>query len=525
MAELKNLIVSGNSRLIGDTNAAKVTATQFIKSGGTSSQFLKADGSVDGNTYALNSSLAWNKTQQGGAILADSGTTASASGAIAYGEANISDIIASGTGSQAGGYSDEHGLIKAQGNGSRAMGVTQLEGHIIASGHASEAIGYVDSDISEIVASERGACARGLAQDGHITASGAGSQAEGYAYGGLMQASGYGSAARGCAVNEGGILSSGAGSFANGYSTSQGAIQATQQGAFASGYTNNATITASNKGAFATGYSDGDNSITASGLGSIAHGYTDGGSGNIKATGKGSHAEGTSTTAIGDYSHAEGDSTVAYGTGSKSEGTRTSSITISGVSGSGTSYTSSNANKLYKGALLNSGLTYARVVSISGNSFTVNNTLGSMSSDYVLMIRGCASGVYSHSEGSGSAYGDFSHAEGSETIASEIGSHAEGVGTIAQNLAEHAEGRYNKSNKVSTAWDDTGNTLHSIGIGTGPSARVNAVEVMQNGDVYIKGIGGYNGTNPGASGVKSVQTVISELTTALSSLEQVLASI
>ncbi len=38
-----------------DTNG--VNAIKFIKSGGTSSQFLKADGSVDSNTYALNSSL------------------------------------------------------------------------------------------------------------------------------------------------------------------------------------------------------------------------------------------------------------------------------------------------------------------------------------------------------------------------------------------------------------------------------------------------------------------------------------
>lgn len=33
------------------TFPAKVTATSFIKSGGTSSQFLKADGSVDSTAY------------------------------------------------------------------------------------------------------------------------------------------------------------------------------------------------------------------------------------------------------------------------------------------------------------------------------------------------------------------------------------------------------------------------------------------------------------------------------------------
>ena len=57
MAELKNLIVEGDSRLIGDTNAGKITASSIVKSGGTSSQFLKADGSVDSNTYATTSQI------------------------------------------------------------------------------------------------------------------------------------------------------------------------------------------------------------------------------------------------------------------------------------------------------------------------------------------------------------------------------------------------------------------------------------------------------------------------------------
>ena len=34
------------------TFPAAVTSTKFVKSGGTSAQFLKADGSVDSNTYA-----------------------------------------------------------------------------------------------------------------------------------------------------------------------------------------------------------------------------------------------------------------------------------------------------------------------------------------------------------------------------------------------------------------------------------------------------------------------------------------
>ena len=52
MANLKNLIVQGASRFIGD-----VTGEKFIIDGGTSSQFLKADGSVDNTTYLTSSSI------------------------------------------------------------------------------------------------------------------------------------------------------------------------------------------------------------------------------------------------------------------------------------------------------------------------------------------------------------------------------------------------------------------------------------------------------------------------------------
>ena len=46
MATLKDLIVQGSSRFIGDAQGSK-----FILNGGTSSQFLKGDGSVDSSNY------------------------------------------------------------------------------------------------------------------------------------------------------------------------------------------------------------------------------------------------------------------------------------------------------------------------------------------------------------------------------------------------------------------------------------------------------------------------------------------
>lgn len=95
------------------------------------------------------------------------------------------------------------------------------------------------------------------------------------------------------------------------------------------------------------------------------------------------------------------------------------------------------------------------------------------------------SGDYAHAEGQGcSANGDASHAEGKGTDVEGHYGHAEGLRTIVENDCEHAEGCYNVSN--------TG-TRHSIGIGTSESDRRNALEVMDDGRVYVHGVGGYDG--------------------------------
>ena len=89
----------------------------------------------------------------------------------------------------------------------------------------------------------------------------------------------------------------------------------------------------------------------------------------------------------------------------------------------------------------------------------------------------------------------------------------EGTTTVAANANEHAEGQYNKSNTKSDGTTDenkAGTTQSSIGIGTSTNDRKNAIEVMQSGDVYINGVGGYDGTNPNASGVRTTQETISK---------------
>lgn len=248
--------------------------------------------------------------------------------------------------------------------------------------------------------------------------------------------------------------------------------------------------------------------------------------------------------AIGNYSHAEGYYTVSYGNHSHSEGSGNktkSSFTVSGSSNA-TTYTTNISHGLIVGDVLMYNNVYRKVTQIDGDtSFTLDSTLSetALSNINVDIINGVSSGNYSHSEGNkthstgnyshseGSSTvskGDYSHAEGATTVSEGSSSHAEGRDSVAQanyshaegrstssqglyshsegyktvttNSYEHAEGQYNLSNQASSSFGNSGNTLKSIGFGSSESNRKNAVEVMQNGDVYIKDIGGYTGTNP-----------------------------
>ena len=66
----RNLGISARALEINcaTTISGSITATSFVKSGGTSSQFLKADGSVDSNTYVTNSALSNYLSSDGGTM-------------------------------------------------------------------------------------------------------------------------------------------------------------------------------------------------------------------------------------------------------------------------------------------------------------------------------------------------------------------------------------------------------------------------------------------------------------------------
>lgn len=233
-------------------------------------------------------------------------------------------------------------------------------------------------------------------------------------------------------------------------------------------------------------HAEGENT-EASGYASHAEGYT------TKAGGENSHAEGSNTTASGDNSHTEGYKSVASGLNSHAEGYKTAAV---------------NAYSHSEG----------------GN--TISNGKGSHAEGYDTL----ADNNHSHSEGFGTkAYSlgshaegyntkaglkgsttgySYSHAEGHSTEAVAQYSHAEGYHTKTLNESEHAQGYFNKSNSGDTP---ATKTQHSVGIGSSDTNRKNAFEIMQNGDCYVLGIGGYQGTTissatPLANFINSIQS-------------------
>lgn len=268
--------------------------------------------------------------------------------------------------------------------------------------------------------------------------------------------------------------------------------------------------TASHAHAEGFGSDDGSVFVEANGIASHAEGEA------TIANGRASHAEGAKNSSIGNYSHSEGNSTTAAGAQAHSEGygsINESTFTISGAANS-TTYTSSSAHGLSVGSIIEYNGTHAFVTSATGSTiFTVNKTLSTaaLSNVRINIKTSVALGTGAHTEGYQTiAAENHSHAEGSMTRATGEQSHAQGYETRAYNNAEHAEGRWNKSNVGSSTFGNAGNTIHSVGIGSSEANRKNAFEIMQNGDVYINSVGGYDGTNPSESNSKSIQNYIKE---------------
>ena len=169
------------------------------------------------------------------------------------------------------------------------------------------------------------------------------------------------------------------------------------------------------------------------------------------ATSSSSHAEGFRTRASGGYSHAEGYTTVASGNFTHVEGKSTSATTS-----------------------------------------------------------------FAHAEGENTwARGPHSHAEGYNVECQGDAAHAEGTGTITANQSEHASGQYNVTHLTDEiGFGSSGKTLFSVGNGTSGGARHNALEIMQNGDIYIK-IGNAD---------KNLQNYLLALVTRIDEIERIVSA-
>lgn len=281
-------------------------------------------------------------------------------------------------------------------------------------------------------------------------------------------------------------------------------------------------------GSLATKYKQDDSdggqivSNTSSGLGAFAEGYKTQATGNY-----GAHAEGTETVASGNASHAEGFHTTASESYAHSEGCKTTaSGKCSHTEGDWTSATARDAHA--EGWYTTAS---ARASHAEGLYTDATGEYSHAEGWGLSTLHNLASGQGSHVEGIGTrATNSGAHAEGygsqqAPNIASAYGAHAEGCLTIAQNQGEHAEGNCNVSHKASDTAGNAGNTQHSIGIAFGDNTgvyRKNAIEVMQNGDMYVLGVGGYQGTNTKVQDdtIKTLQAVIIELQNRISVLEQ-----
>lgn len=227
------------------------------------------------------------------------------------------------------------------------------------------------------------------------------------------------------------------------------------------------------------------------GVGSLAHGAFEDEYGTIEATGDGSIADGFVGT---------GASISALGSGSSAKGF---------VENEGIIEATGNGAQA-SGAAIYGG---------TGPGYITAYGIGSLAHGY------SEGGVALEARGRGAvALGfagwdvDYYHA----SIASGDGSLVAGVSNTAQNVGEIGVGVYNKSHKKEDGTDEenkAGSTQFSVGVGyydyEDGIVEQNAIEIMQNGDVYVMGIGGYDGKNAADAGIKTLQQVIAEIQAAI----------
>lgn len=247
------------------------------------------------------------------------------------------------------------------------------------------------------------------------------------------------------------------------------------------------------------------NGATASGIDSIALGNAS------KATTEGAVALGTGSEATGRFAIGLGGQSSAYQTlaiGPASSASKDNATAIGAVAmaeeksaiaiGTGAMAMDENAMAIGKGAMT---MDAADSIAIGTGSVTSDVNAVAIGKSAAASGEGAvALGANAVASGEGAIALGANTAEGANSL-------AEGLGTQTNNEGEHAEGKYNVSHESTTPAQAT---LSSIGIGSSVTDRKNAFEVAADGEVYLKGVGNYDGTAlPDASNnVLSMATVI-----------------
>ena len=120
-----------------------------------------------------------------------------------------------------------------------------------------------------------------------------------------------------------------------------------------------------------------------------------------------------------------------------------------------------------------------------------------------------ATGQHSVAIGSGATTDrNYGLALGLNAHASGTNSAAVGMNVETGNVNETALGAYNKTYDSLTYSSDADRTHFTIGNGTSSNSCSNVLEIKNNDDVYLVGVGNYDGTNARQAGVQTLQAVI-----------------
>ena len=547
MAILKDLIVQGPARVIGETYLSVARADSFIKNGGTSAQFLKADGSVDSNTYATQTWVTGRgyTTNAGTVTSVGAGTGLSISGT-----ASVTPTINIDSGYHLPTTTEWDAVEEvvnnspfAEGNGVNSA--EQWENQ--ADGEQSVATGYYTAAKGKYTHTE-GTLTVALGQASHAEGTGTATSSSFTITGSANVTTYTSNAAHGLAIGDvvgyGDIIAK---VTAVGSTTSFTVDKTLSSSALSGKNIKIFTGVAYAENSHVEGWKNisGNNNSHAEGWLTKALGHTSHAEGYLtKAEGAASHAEGATynnidTSASADAAHAEGAGVVVKGQAAHGEGllnvagrtqeeavaaladfpnlggtTEQKVYKLMGVAshseGSSTRSlgTSSHAEGNSTQALVNSTHAEGDSTTASGEAAHSEGykTTASGNQAHAEGYNTKASANQAHAEGQNTeASGGNAHAEGKHTTAIGESSHAEGFYTVTNNNVEHAEGQFN----VSIA--DV--TRHTVGIGNS-STRKNAHTITIDGKHYIPGVGGYTGTeNTVASlaGKRDLASVVKDL--------------